>query len=78
MKHAQQVITVDGWIEFDAAPRVAVLFRSLRSELDRLLLAKLATPDLEVALAGRTIGTIVQLLQEEEGVHVAQDAPSKS
>ena len=74
VRHAQQTITVDGWIEFDAAPRVGVLFRQLRAELDRLLLQKLATPDLEFELAGRTIGTIVSLLQEEEGVHQAQDA----
>ena len=74
VKHAQQSITIDKWIEFDAAPRVAVLFKSLRSELDKLLLQKLATPNLEFELAGRTIGTIVDLLQEEEGVHQGQDA----
>ena len=57
-------------------PRVAVLFRQLRDELDKLLLQKLATPNLEFELAGRTIGTIVELLQEEEGVHQGQDAYS--
>ena len=31
VKHAQQTITVDGWIEFDAAPRVGVLFRQARA-----------------------------------------------
>jgi len=46
----------------------------LREELDKLLLQKLASPSLEIALAGRTVDTIVTLLQEEEGVHQAQDA----
>ena len=35
VKHAQQTIAVDRWIEFEAAPRVAVLFRQLRDELNR-------------------------------------------
>ena len=42
--------------------------------LDKLLLQKLATPNLEFELGGRTIGTIVTLLQEEEGEHRGQDA----
>jgi hypothetical protein len=54
-----------------------VLFRQLRTELDKLLLQKLATPTLELAKAGRTIDTIVSLLEEEEGVHQAQDAYAK-
>ena len=73
VKHAQQLVTVDGWIEFEASPRVGVLFRQMRQELDRLLLQKLASPTLELALAGRTIDTIVTLLQEEESVSQPQD-----
>ena len=74
VKHAQQSITIDGWIEFESPPRTAVLFKTLRSELDKLLLEKIASPLLEFELAGRTIGTIVQLLMEEEGVSHGQDA----
>ena len=77
VRHAEQTITVDKWIEFDAAPRVAVLFRQLRAELDKLLLQKLATPTLELSKAGRTIDAIVSLLEEEQGVHQAQDAYAK-
>ena len=48
---ALQPIAVDKWIEFEAAPRVGVLFRQLRAELDKLLLQKLATPTLELEKA---------------------------
>ena len=65
VQHAQQTIAVDGWIEFSAPPRVAVLFKQLRAELDKLLLAKIETPELDLPLTGRTIGTIVELLQQE-------------
>ena len=74
VKHAQQTIAMDKWIEFEAAPRVGVLFVQLRQELDKLLLQKLANPSLEIEHAGRTVDTIVQLLQEEEGIMQAQDA----
>ena len=65
VKHAQHVITVDKWIEFGAPPRVAVLFRDLRSELDKLLLQKIAEPELELEVTGRVLGAIVQVLSEE-------------
>ncbi len=76
VRHAEQTITIDGWMEFEAPPRVAVLFRQLRAELDKLLLAKIAAPTAEAELTSRTVGAIVQLLQEEEGFYVAQGAPS--
>ena len=41
VKHAQQTITMDKWIEFEAAPRVGVLFVQLRQELDKLLYSAL-------------------------------------
>ena len=72
VRHAEQTITIDGWMEFEAPPRVAVLFRQLRVGLDKLLLAKIAAPTAEADLTGRTVGAIVQLLQEEEGFYVAQ------
>ncbi len=72
VRHAEQTIIIDGWMEFEAPPRVAVLFRQLRVELDKLLLAKIAAPTAEADLTGRTVGAIVQLLQEEEGFYVAQ------
>ena len=49
------------------------MFRQLRVELEhKLLLAKIAAPTAEADLTGRTVGAIVQLLQEEEGFYVAQ------
>ena len=30
VRHAEQTITIDGWMEFEAPPRVAVLFRQVR------------------------------------------------
>ena len=74
VKHAQQLIAVDKWIEFEAAPRVGVLFRQLRAELDKLLLQKLATPTLELEKAEGVVEAVVTLLQEEEGVSQGQDA----
>ena len=67
VRHAEQTITIDGWMEFEAPPRVAVLFRQLRVELDKLLLAKIAAPTAEADLTGRTVGAIVQLLQPPGG-----------
>ena len=63
--HAKQTITVDKWIEFSTAPRTAVLFAQLRGELDKLLLEKIEKPGLELELTGRTISTIVSLLEDE-------------
>ena len=63
--HAKQTISVDGWIEFGAPPRVAVLFRQLRAELDRLLLQKIKEPKLELERTGRTVSAIVQPRHEE-------------
>ena len=65
VRHAEHVVSVDKWIEFGAPPRTAVLFRQLRDELNRLLLEKIENPSLELEKTGRTIATIVQLLQDE-------------
>ena len=35
---------MDGWAEFEAPARIAVLVRELRLGVDRLLLAKVADP----------------------------------
>ena len=74
VKHAEHLVAVDGWIEFGAPPRTAVLFRQLRDELNRLLLEKIKDPRLELEMTGRTISTIVQLLQDERGADAAGHA----
>mmetsp|Transcript_54255 Transcript_54255/g.118311 ORF Transcript_54255/g.118311 Transcript_54255/m.118311 type:complete len:89 (+) Transcript_54255:3-269(+) len=66
VQHARQTISVDSWIEFAAPPRVAVLIKHLRREIDRLLLRKIAAPDLELAHMDETVAAVVTMLDEEE------------
>ena len=76
VRHAEHIVTVDKWIEFSAPPRTAVLFSQLREELNRLLLEKIREPTIELELTGRTIKTIVQLLQDERGTGGMVDRPA--
>jgi len=65
--HARAAATCDGWIRFRAAPRVAVLFKNLRRELDATLMRKIADPSLDVdAESAGLVRTIVELLESEE------------
>ena len=67
--HERASALCDGWIRFRAAPRVAVLFKALRAELDGLLMQKIATPELNIARrAGELVETIVELLESERAV----------
>jgi ATP-dependent RNA helicase DHX36 len=67
--HGRSQATCDGWIRFRAAPRVAVLFKALRKELDGLLMQKIATPELNMAKkSGDLVRTIVELLDTESEV----------
>ena len=76
VRHAEHIVTIDKWIEFSAPPRTAVLFSQLREELNRLLLEKIREPTIELELTGRTIKTIVQLLQDERGTGGMVDRPA--
>ena len=65
--HARAKASCDGWIKFRAAPRVAVLFKNLRKELDATLMRKIADPSLDVdAESAGLVRTIVELLESEE------------
>ena len=67
--HERASALCDGWIRFRAAPRVAVLFKALRAELDGLLMQKIATPELNIAeKSGELVETIVELLESERAV----------
>lgn len=69
MDHERAVATCDGWIHFRAAPRVAVLFKALRTELDGLLMQKIAAPEMNIAArSGELVKTIVELLEAESAV----------
>ena len=48
-QHEQGTITVDGWIRFRANPKVGVLVRELRNQLDKLLLHKFDDPSLDLS-----------------------------
>ena len=61
----------DVWLEFRAEARVGVLFKLLREELDRLLLAQIEAPgddgNLSAGAAGSTaVSAVLQLLEDEE------------
>ena len=74
-----QRVTLDGWLQFLAPPRSAVLLRELRAELDALLAAKVRQPQAQLeALAGghggRVLGAIVRLLESEEAAAAEERA----
>eukprot|EP00051_Salpingoeca_urceolata_P013946 m.176717 g.176717 ORF g.176717 m.176717 type:complete len:1482 (-) comp17950_c0_seq3:91-4536(-) len=46
--HERQLLTVDGWIQFRAPARIAVLVNELRAALDDLLARKIDQPDLNI------------------------------
>eukprot|EP00026_Physarum_polycephalum_P000677 Phypoly_transcript_00678.p1 GENE.Phypoly_transcript_00678~~Phypoly_transcript_00678.p1 ORF type:complete len:1395 (+),score=271.52 Phypoly_transcript_00678:28-4212(+) len=62
--HARQIISVDRWIEFACPAKTAVLFKLLRTELDKLLVLKIENPNLDIS-TGKTIDAIIQLLDSE-------------
>eukprot|EP00741_Cyanophora_paradoxa_P004167 tig00000786_g4048.t1 len=62
--HQRAVVAVDGWIEFHAPARVAVLARELRALVDELLERKLAEPRTDVA-ASPVVRAITQVLSQE-------------
>ena len=61
VQHEQGTITVDDWIVYSAAARIAVLAKSIRTELDHLLQKKIARPETDITNSA-VIGAIVQLL----------------
>ena len=61
VQHEQGTITVDDWIVYSAAARIAVLAKSIRTELDHLLQRKIARPQTDITNSA-VIGAIVQLL----------------
>jgi hypothetical protein len=61
VQHEQGTITVDDWIVYSAAARIAVLAKSIRTELDHLLQRKIARPETDITNSA-VIGAIVQLL----------------
>eukprot|EP00897_Mesotaenium_endlicherianum_P002934 jgi/Mesen1/2669/ME000167S01818 len=61
VKHDRQVITVDGWMEFEAPARIAVLIRELRAKVAELLAEKIKSPGLDIA-SSPVMAAVVRLL----------------
>lgn len=66
VQHGAGTVSLDRWITFAAPPKVAVLFKEIRGQLDALLAAKIAQPGLDLRQAGfRVLDAICQLLTTE-------------
>ncbi|KAL6096722.1 dhx29 [Pungitius sinensis] len=64
IQHRERLISVDGWILFQAPVRIGVIFKHLRKLMDSLLEKKLENP--RMSLEGeRTIHTILDLIKSE-------------
>lgn len=63
--HERSKASCDGWIHFKSAPRVAVLFKHLRAELDALLMEKIASPDMDISHRLDVVRAIVEVLESE-------------
>ena len=73
VEHEKFRCACDGWIKFRAAPRVAVLFKSLREELEDVLLRKIANPALNVVQESNAlVQTIIEVLESED--RIAEEA----
>ncbi len=64
--HEKQLIELDQWIQFRAHPKIGVLMKQLRRELDKLLLMKIENPQVNLSDMGQNvIDTIATLLATE-------------
>jgi len=66
VNHERSSATCDSWIHFRAAPRVAVLFKHLRAELDALLMEKITSPGMDISHRRDVVKTIVEVLDSEQ------------
>ncbi|XP_054469162.1 ATP-dependent RNA helicase DHX29 [Anoplopoma fimbria] len=64
IQHRERLISLDGWIHFQAPVRIGVIFKHLRKLMDSLLEKKLENP--RMSLEGeRTIQMILDLIKSE-------------
>ncbi|KAM6902734.1 ATP-dependent RNA helicase DHX29 [Xenentodon cancila] len=67
IQHREKLITLDGWISFQAPVRIGVIFKHLRKLMDSLLKKKLENP--RTNLEGETtIQLILDLIKSEHAV----------
>ncbi|XP_068190674.1 ATP-dependent RNA helicase DHX29 [Antennarius striatus] len=67
IQHRERLITLDGWIHFQAPVRIGVIFKHLRRLMDSLLEKKLENPRMNLE-DERTIQLILDLIQSENTV----------
>ncbi|XP_060764891.1 ATP-dependent RNA helicase DHX29 isoform X2 [Neoarius graeffei] len=65
VQHRDRLVSVDGWIHFQAPVRIGVIFKHLRQLLDSLLERKLANPKLSLE-GEKTIQIILELIKSEK------------
>ncbi|XP_026798594.3 ATP-dependent RNA helicase DHX29 isoform X1 [Pangasianodon hypophthalmus] len=65
VQHRERLVSVDGWIHFQAPVRIGVIFKHLRQLLDSLLERKLANPKLSLE-DEKTIQIILELIKSEK------------
>ena len=65
VQHNDGTLKLDDWATFKAPARIAVLIRELREQVDRLLLAKVADPALNIFES--PITTVMQDLLAKDG-----------
>jgi ATP-dependent RNA helicase DHX36 len=78
INHERSSATCDNWINFRAAPRVAVLFKHLRAELDALLMEKIASPDMDISHRRDVVKSIVEVLESESAAAAEKLALAES
>lgn len=64
VQHRERLISLDGWIYFQAPVRVGVIFKHLRKLIDSLLERKLANPKMNLE-DEKTIQMIIELIKSE-------------
>ncbi|XP_042364851.1 ATP-dependent RNA helicase DHX29 [Plectropomus leopardus] len=64
IQHRERLITLDGWIHFQAPVRIGVIFKHLRKLMDSLLEKKLETPRMNLE-GEKTIQIILDLIKSE-------------
>ncbi|KAL7848001.1 hypothetical protein AOLI_G00227190 [Acnodon oligacanthus] len=64
VQHRERLISVDGWIHFQAPVRIGVIFKHLRKLIDSLLERKLANPRINVE-DEKTVQMIIELIKSE-------------
>jgi len=78
INHERSSAVCDGWIHFRAAPRVAVLFKHLRAELDALLMEKIASPAMDISHRVDVVRAIVEVLDSESAATLERSALASS